>query len=197
MADHDPAVPTSDVVFLRGLDLCGDVVGSLDADEWELPSPCEGWSAKDVFGHLLSTMRIGLEILREVPPTFQAVDRPGDLVDDEPVRLWDPLAAELRQALGGADLASVRDTPFGQRTVADGLAFPAIDLYVHGWDISCAAGRPIDIPGDVIAFTHAYIDPFPVAVWRGPDGPMGPPVDPPPDATPTEAFIAWTGRDPR
>lgn len=35
------------------------------------------------------------------------------------------------------------ETPIGVRTVADRLAFPAIDLYVHAWDIGEATGHVI------------------------------------------------------
>ena len=85
----------------------------------------------------------------------------------------------------------------GRRTVADRLAFPAIDLYVHAWDIATAAGLAVEIPETVIAFAHGYIDPLPDAVVRSDGGAFGPEVTPPADATPTEAFVAWTGRTPR
>ena len=42
-----------------------------------------------------------------------------------------------------ADLARVMETPLG-RTVADDLAIPVIDLYVHAWDLGAAAGAPAD-----------------------------------------------------
>lgn len=85
----------------------------------------------------------------------------------------------------------------GKRTVADRLAFPAIDLYVHAWDIGRAAGIAVEIPDDVIELAHHHIDPFPVEMVRGPKGSFGPEVAAPADATATEAFIAWTGREPR
>jgi hypothetical protein len=48
----------------------------------------------------------------------------------------------------------------------------------------------------VIDFSHSYIDPFPTEVVRGDDGAFGPEVTVAPGATPTEAFVAWTGRTP-
>ncbi|GMU77982.1 MAG: hypothetical protein AMXMBFR46_07790 [Acidimicrobiia bacterium] len=54
----------------------------------------------------------------------------------------------------------------------------------------------MEIPEDVIAFSHASIDPFPVDVVRGPAGAFGPEAEPAPGASPTDAFIAWTGRRP-
>jgi hypothetical protein len=83
------------------------------------------------------------------------------------------------------------ETPLG-RTVADDLAIPVIDLYVHAWDL----GAAVEIPADVIGFAHAYIDPLPDDMVRGEDRAFGPPIPVPADATPTDRFIAWTGRRP-
>ena len=62
------------------------------------------------------------------------------------------------------------------------------------------AHRPrhtVEVPADVIELAHHHIDPFPVEVVRGPQGSFGPEVEPPADATDSERFLAWTGRDPR
>jgi hypothetical protein len=53
------------------------------------------------------------------------------------------------------------------------------------------------VPEDVIELAHHHIDPFPPERVRGEGGAFGAEVEPPADATPTERFIAWTGRDPR
>jgi uncharacterized protein (TIGR03086 family) len=171
-------------------------VRSLDAGDWDRPSPCEGWSALDVLGHLGTSIQMGISVLRGEQPSWPEAARPADLVAGDPAAYWDGLAAEARAALDGADLDQVMETPMGPRTVRDRLAFPAIDLYVHAWDVARAAGRTIDVPDDVIEFAHSYIDPFPDDVVRGPKGSFGPEVvvD---DGTPTERFIGWTGRDPR
>ena len=164
---------------------------------WDAPSPCAGWTARDVLGHLGSSVSFGVSILEGRTVEWPTVDRPADLVAGGPADYWTGIAASARTALVGADLGAVRDTPMGSRTVAQGLAFPAIDLYVHSWDIGRAAGIDVVIPEDVIGFAHAHLDPIPEDRMRGPDGSFGPAVDPPADATPTEVFIAWTGRTPR
>ena len=71
-----------------------------------------------------------------------------------------------------------------------------IDLYVHAWDFGAAAGIDVEIPADAIDFAHAYIDPLPDDVVRGDNRAFGPQIRLPPSATPTERFIAWTGRRP-
>lgn len=188
--------PSADL-YDRGLDAFSDVVARLQPADWDRPSPCEGWTALDVLGHLGTAVAMGISLLRGQQPSFPDVDRPAQLVDGEPTAYWQRLAAESRASLEGADLDLVMDTPMGPRTVADRLAFPAIDLFVHAWDIGRAAGLEVTIPDDLIAFAHGYIDPLPTEVVRGGRGAFGPEVDAPADATPTEAFVAWTGRRPR
>ena len=188
---------TSDVLFDSGLDVFGAVVDQVPAGSWDDASPCEGWTALDVLGHLSSTIDFGISILEGEQPTWPEADRPADLVDGDPATAWRATAERARAALGGADLEQVMDTPMGPRTVADRLAFPAIDLYVHAWDIGRAAGIEVEIPDEVATFAHTYIDPFPEEVVRGPDGSFGPEVEVGANATSTERFLAWTGRDPR
>ena len=187
----------SDIAFRDGLDTFGAVVGAVPPPAWNAPSPCAGWTALDVLGHLGSSVSFGVSILEGRTVEWPTAPRPGDLVVGEPADYWTGIAASARTALVGADLDAVRDTPMGSRTVAQGLAFPAIDLYVHSWDIGWTAGIDVVVPEDVIEFAHAYLDPVPQERMRGPDGSFGPELHPPPDATPTEAFIAWTGRSPR
>ena len=187
----------SDVVFVRGLDAFTGVAEQLGPDDWDRPSPCAGWTALDVLGHLGSSIGFGVSLLRGEQPTFPEAARPADLVTAEPVTYWTGLAAEARDAVAGADLDLEMDTPMGKRTVANRLAFPAIDLYVHAWDVGTAAGLTVEIPPEAIEFGHSYLDPIPTDQARGEGKAFGPELEAPGDATPTERFIAWTGRSPR
>jgi len=191
-----PAV-TAEVIFDRGLGVFGAVVARLTDADWDRPTPCQGWTALDVLGHLSTAVAMGVSVLRGEQPTWPEVERPADLVEGDPAAFWSAIATDASQALVGADLDQVMETPMGPRSVADRLAFPAIDLYVHAWDIGQAAAVAVEVPDDVIAFAHHHIDPFPVDKVRGSGGAFGPEVPVADDATPTEAFIAWTGRRPR
>ena len=188
---------TSDVVFLQGLDRFSGVVDRLPSSAWSAPTPCAGWTALDVLGHLGSAIGFGVAILDGRTYDWPTFDRPADLVAGEPADYWDAIATAARGAVVGVDLDATRETPMGTRTVAQGLAFPAIDLFVHAWDIGRAGGIDVDVPEEVVEFAHRHIDPVPQEMMRGAKGAFGPEVEPPTDATPTEAFIAWTGRNPR
>jgi uncharacterized protein (TIGR03083 family) len=39
--------------YLRGLDRLGAVVDAVPAERWNAPTPCSGWSARHLVGHLV------------------------------------------------------------------------------------------------------------------------------------------------
>jgi uncharacterized protein (TIGR03086 family) len=159
---------TAAAVFEEGLVLFDTVVRQMGASDWERPSPCAGWTALDVLGHLGTSIAMGVSVLRGQQPTWPEVTRPADLVSADPGLYWASISAEVRAALGEADLDQVMETPMGPRTVAQRLAFPAIDLFVHAWDVGHPAGLEVTIPESAVAFAHAYIDPIPAEMVRGP-----------------------------
>ena len=195
MTDLDAA--TTARIFTDGLDLFDQVLQQVQPEQWDTPSPCAGWTVQDVLGHLGTSVELGAAFLSGARPNPPEADRPADLVQGDPVAWYRTRAEDARRALAGADLEQVVDTPMGPRRVVDRLAFPALDLYVHAWDLGAPLGIDVAVPQDVIDLGHASIDPFPVEMVRGEGGAFGPEVPAPEGATPTEAFIAWTGRTPR
>lgn len=181
--------------FDRGLDFFAAMAGRLRADDWERATPCAGWNARDVLGHLASTVGVATSVMRGTKPAWPEVARPGDLVVGEPVEFWRGTAARAREVLRDADLEREMETPLG-RTAGDDISIPVIDLYVHTWDLGAAVGTVIEIPDEVIAYAHDYVDPLPEDVVRGDDRAFALPAGAPAGATPTERFVAWTGRDP-
>jgi len=179
----------------QGLDFFATIITRLGEDDWERPTPCAGWTARDVLGHLATSMRVGISVMQGREPRWPDAARPGDLVEGDPVMFWSGIVVQVRDVLRNADLDRVMETPLGQ-TVADDLAIPVIDLYVHAWDLGAAAGFAVEIPVGVIDFAHAYIDPVPGEMIRGDNRAFGPHIRVPASATPTERFVAWTGRRP-
>lgn len=123
------------------------------------------------------------------------MDPPGAAVDGDPVAWWEALAGPAREAVSGVDLSRVVESPMGRRTIGEGLSFPALDLFVHAWDLGRAVGADVEIPAQAIEFAHSVIDPLPAEQVRSPRV-FAPEVAPAASATPTQRFIAWTGRDP-
>jgi uncharacterized protein (TIGR03086 family) len=180
---------------LNGLDFFSAVVQRLQPADWEHPSPCSGWQARDVLGHVGTAVDFGTRLLRGEQPAWAPADPPGTAVVGDPGSWWRELVEPARSAVADADLDQVLDSPMGRRTIGEGLAFPAVDLFIHGWDLACSAGLDVDIPPEAMQFTHSIIDPVPAEQVRSARV-FGQELDTSPDATPMQAFIAWTGRDP-
>ncbi|MHB8448877.1 MAG: TIGR03086 family metal-binding protein [Mycobacteriales bacterium] len=185
-----------DAVFVDGLDFFTAAVSLLNASDWERRSPCEGWRALDVLGHVGAAVEFGTLLLMDRRPAWSPVDPPGGVVEGEPAAWWDALLEPARRAVAGVDLAKVVDSPMGRRPVGEGLSFPALDLFVHAWDLARSVGVDVEVPAGVIDFAHAVIVPLPEATVRNERAFAGP-APAPADASPSQAFIAWTGRDPR
>ena len=185
----------ADTAFLEGLDFFSHAVGLVPAQGWDRPSPCAGWTARDIVGHVGLGTDFGTRLLQGQQPQWRPVDPPGEAVSGDPARWWSELVGPAREAVSGADLAAEVDSPTGRRSVGAGLSFPAVDLFLHGWDLARAAGSDIEIPEQAQEFVHSVIDLIPdeqvrsgrvfgreVAIESG---------------TPTQRFVAWAGRDPR
>lgn len=184
-----------DEVYLKGLDFFDAVVAQVPGDAWPGPSPCTGWRALDVLGHVGIATEFGSELLEGGAPEWHPVDTPGDAVAGEPVQWWRSLAERARRAAAHVDLTAEVDSPAGRRSVAEGLSFPAIDLFVHGWDLARSAGLDVEIPAEAIDFAHTVLGRLPREQLRGPQV-FGAEQPSPAQASHTETFIAWTGRDP-
>lgn len=184
-----------DTAFLKGLDFFSLAVAQRQPSDWERASPCSGWTALDVLGHVGTAVDFGTRLIVGEPVAWAPSDPPGASVVGPPHQWWDAFAASARLAVAGADLERVVTSPQGDRTIGEGLSFPALDLFVHAWDLSRSVGAETEIPNEAIEFAHGVLDSVPSERLRNPRV-FSASVVPPANANPTEEFIAWTGRDP-
>jgi uncharacterized protein (TIGR03086 family) len=182
-------------VFLEGLDFFSAVVKRVPPDAWERPSPCGGWTGRDVIGHVGAAVAFGTRLLAGEQPQWKPASPPGSHVVGDPAAWWEGLVAPARVAVNEADPDGVVDSPAGSRTVSQGLSFPAVDLFVHGWDLARTAGNNVTIPDEVVSFAHRLLDPMPAEQLRS-SAVFSPEVATDASADSTASFVAWTGRDP-
>ncbi|MGH3190368.1 MAG: maleylpyruvate isomerase N-terminal domain-containing protein, partial [Streptosporangiaceae bacterium] len=114
--------------------------------EMSLPTPCGQWDLGTLLGHLRESMADLEEALRtgrlgaSQPAPPPPVTAPGDPVEE--IR---DCAAELLWACYGASAAEfvvVGGLPVSSGVVA---CTGAIEIAVHGWDVSAARGRDCPI----------------------------------------------------
>ena len=52
-----------------------DAFAALDADAWSRPTPCEGWTVRDLAGHLVGAMRSAASLRESASQQFTAMRR--------------------------------------------------------------------------------------------------------------------------
>lgn len=163
------------------------VVDAVPAARWDDPSPCEGWSARDVVRHLIDAQR---EFL-----TGKGFDLgPAPDVDADPAAAWRTHAAAVAPLLAddGA-MATAFDGHFGPTTVGETFArFYAFDMVAHRWDIARAVGRDERFTDEEMDRLEAGMDGFGPALYM--DGVCEGGVEPPAGADRQAQVLARMGR---
>ena len=118
------------------------VVRLVPADAWSNPSPCEGWTARHVLGHVIAVQRYTLAGLRgEQYDRGLLFDQTDLSAGDDPAATW----AEVRDAVFEAldqpgALETLVPSSGGQTTVDERIGFNIADTTIHSWDLARAAG---------------------------------------------------------
>lgn len=176
--DRDQVVAALDQAF----DGVIAVADGLAPDEWDLPSPCPGWTVKDNISHVIGTEAMLLG--RPTPEVVLPDDLPhvrNDIgrINEQWVESYrrrttaDVLAdlhgvvAERRAALATMDQAAFDTesfTPAGPDTYGRFMRIRVMDIWFHEQDVRQAVGRPGHLEGaaptttlDEVAATLGYV----------------------------------------
>ena len=156
------------------------LVEAVPDDRWDEPSPCEGWSARDVLDHVVSSELAHLERFGFGPDAHD----------------WPAVRDAMQAALDDPERAATPyESFFGPTTFAETVdGFYSFDLLVHGWDIARAVGfdHHEDLPEPEVEHYFAVIRSRGEAV-RGP-GVFGPPLEVDDEAPLRTRFLAFLGR---
>ena len=110
------------------------VVVELEANEWDFPTDCPGWTVKDCVSHL-----VGIE---------------HRLLGREVVH---PPAVDFSVSKNPQGRNNQVDTPIGPGTVEQLLEMRILDCWVHEQDIRRAVGRRGNLNGDVAIHTYGQM----------------------------------------
>lgn len=134
------------------------VTEGLTPEQWQLSTPCPGWTVADVIAHIsdLDGYFLGDERPQHEPDWAQLphVTTPAGQftevgVDYRRGRAGDELIAELKDItarradqLSGADMSETVEWFFGQRTLDQLMRIRTFDIWLHEQDIRDAIGQP-------------------------------------------------------
>lgn len=164
-------------------------VRQVPPDAWEAPSPCEGWTARDVVRHVADTSAFFTG-----RATGGTADAPS--VDDDPVAAAEGALGAVQSALDDpASATRTYQTPMGESTLEQTVgAFGLADLLLHAWDLGKAAGLHPTLDPEESRRVLAQMEPMGDMVRRS--GVFGPAVPVPADADDGARLLGFTGRDP-
>jgi uncharacterized protein (TIGR03086 family) len=173
------------------------VVEAVDGEAWSHPSPCDGWTARDVVGHLVEWIPAPGFLLG----SFDIDTGPIPSVDDDPGAAWAVVRDAVQAGLDDPEVASRRADcgPLGEQRFDDAIAMAVIsDVFVHTWDLARAAAIDVVLDTDELRRQHdaiASIPPGVDAAMRD-SGHYGPRIPIAPDAVPLDVVLAFYGRRP-
>ena len=164
-------------------------------DDWPRPTPCAGWSVRDLVNHVVSEERWAVPLfagstLDEVGDRFD-----GDLLGDDPAgqaRAAGRAAADAVSAPGALDRTvhlSFGDTPgeeYARQLFADHL--------IHGWDLAAAIGADRSAAPELVEAVASWYAGNEEAYRAA--GVVAPRVAVAADAGSWERLLAAFGRDP-
>ncbi|MGD1278907.1 TIGR03086 family metal-binding protein [Mycobacterium seoulense] len=180
------------VLAAEALGLLIDAVDQIPSEGWDRPSNLEGWSLRDLVGHVTGSAAKVVTLVED-GEIWDRPSQPSDWVCDDPAARLRELATRLHEALPGANLDGMRKSPEGQVPLRRALMFPVSDLALHAWDIHRSQGRLIELPDDLLGLCRDLVEPLPEHMLRRPGG-FGPAQAAPDDATPTARLLAYLGR---
>jgi uncharacterized protein (TIGR03086 family) len=164
-------------------------------DQWELPTPCEGWTVRDLVNHLVYDNvwvpdLMGGATVEEVGDRYE-----GDLLGDDPVDAWE---RSIEAALAWFDQPGALDRTvhlsYGDESAAMYLSQRVTDLAVHGWDLARAVGGDERIDPDLVTFLWDTWKPREEMLRAS--GVFGEPVAVADDADQQTRLLALLGRRP-
>ena len=162
-------------------------VQAVTPDRWGAPSPCEGWSARDVVVHIVEGHRGVIAGVRGGDP---APVKDGD----DPRRVWEDATRAIDEITGDPGLlAREIDGPVGKMPVGEIIGrFVTMDLLVHTWDLARAVGADERLDEDSVGRAYETLKPMDAMIRVR--GVFGPKLDPPSGADVQTEFLCFLGR---
>jgi len=159
--------------------------------DWDLPAPPEGWTARDVVGHLLDWFPAFLHGATGITlPT-------GPPIEEDPAGAWQA-QTDAVQALLDDPVTAGREHDFphiGRLALGDVIDMIYTgDVFLHRWDLARATGQDETLDAATCAAMLEGMRPMDDALRQS--GQYGPKVDVPEDADPQTALLAFIGRTP-
>lgn len=177
----------------RALNATGKVVEGVAPGQLDLPTPCDGWSVRELLNHIVSGNLWAAELaagksIEEVGDRLY-----GDTIGDDPqaaYRASAQLAAAAFNAPGAMDAPCA--VSYGPIPGSAYCGHRVLDVAIHGWDLAKATGQDTTIDPELVDAVTAIIAPQTDMIAG--TGMFGTTVGVPGDADPQTRLLAQLGR---
>lgn len=183
-----------DQLLERGLDETARVVAGVRPEQFDDPTPCEGWKVRDVLQHIVGGNHFfAAAAVGEPPPTGD-----GDLVGDDPAAAYEQGRTRALDAWRKPGVAErIVTLPIGDIPGSMAMGIHFVDHLVHAWDIAKATGQDTALDTELAETAYAMMNGrIPDQLRTGDGAPFGPEVPCAEDAPPHERLVAYLGRTP-
>ena len=176
--------------FTRSVYLMDAVVRRVPDKAWTMSSPCEGWTARDVVGHVSGVLTAAAQMV--ISGVMVMPETSPDLADPEIV--WTRARDSIFSAIDEPGALEREGTFwFGPMSVDDLIGVVLWDPLTHAWDVATAVGIDPHLDEDLarVAFDR-------ISSLRGrlsDMGLLGPELQVPDDASAIDRYLGLVGRD--
>ena len=159
----------------HALDFADQLIAAVQDGQWAGPTPCAGWSVRDLVTHVVAGNSLFAAALRGGQPP--AAPQGTVMPDAGLLNAYRDSAAGLLGAFREPGALDVMVTvPFGTVPGVVALHLRITELLVHGWDLARATGQPASAPAGLaeqeLAFSRGKLSGIPPG--RRPFGPPQP-----------------------
>jgi uncharacterized protein (TIGR03086 family) len=130
----------------RVVDQTTVVIDGVTDDQMANPSPCEGWTVRDVINHITGGATLFAISAEQgsVPDDELGRLMGGDNLGNDPKGAWKVSAQRAMEAFGQPGvLDKIVKLPFGEMPAGVALNIAVFDVLTHGVDIACSTGQTV------------------------------------------------------
>lgn len=199
MADTTTTGPTDEAEtpareqLQRAFNHFSEVVHRVPSEAWTRPSPCEGWTVRDVLAHMTAEHLWAPRLLAGETTAEVGTDYDGDVLGEDPVAAWDSAASGSRQAWADADDDTLVHLSFGDTAAEEYAEQMLLDLTVHAWDLARGAG--LDVREGIVPEAVLHVQRYVRGSGMVGQAPFGPEVRTE-STDPLDQLVATLGRTP-
>ncbi|MFJ3953122.1 TIGR03086 family metal-binding protein [Streptomyces libani] len=167
------------------------LVAAVRPEDLALPTPCAGWSVRELLDHMVWENLMATSIAEDAPRADHTADHLGD---DHRAAFDDSVRAALAAFTGSGMLRRT----YGPYEAPGAMIVQqvVVELLAHGWDLARATGAPTGLAPEAAEETLAAARRIYGAAPRTEGSSFAPERPAPPGASATDRLAAFLGRDP-